>query len=140
MKITAEMLTAHAKDLTTSPFFQIFVMLVFFDVMTGVTKAIKNKQLNSKISTAGLIKHVLIISLLFFIGVYARALNQVVFSIVVYSAFIGSYGLSLLENLEAIGVWFPEWFKEIFKQMRERKPEGVIKAEEVIVKVEKEKK
>lgn len=137
VKITTEMLTAHAKDLTTSPFFQIFVILVFFDVMTGVAKAIKNKQLNSKISTAGLIKHILVISLLFVIGVYSRALNQLVFSIVVYSAFIGSYGLSLLENLEAIGVWFPEWFKEIFKQMRERKPNNVIKAEEVTVEIKK---
>lgn len=53
------------------------------------------------------------------IGVYARALDYVFISYFICLGFIGSYGLSLLENLDIIGVPYPEKFRQFFKQMKD---------------------
>lgn len=122
MKITWDLLAATARDLTQSPFFQVFLLLIFFDILSGYAKAIKHKKLDSKTSTAGLLKHSLVIGLVFCFDVYARSLGQIAFSIGMTSFYIATYGFSLLENLEAIGVPFPSWLRAIFKQMRDRQP------------------
>lgn len=54
------------------------------------------------------------------IGAYARALGSVPISQVVCIGFISSYGISLLENLDAIGVPYPESFRKFFRQMQDR--------------------
>src|SRR5574344_79338 len=119
-KLTLDILKAHAIDLSESAIFQILVILIFLDIVTGTSKAITNKSLNSKISSSGLVKHAVILVLSTVIGIYARTLGVVAISQAFVLGFIASYGMSLLENLEAMGIPMPKGLREMFEQMRER--------------------
>ena len=119
-KLTLDILKSYALDLTQSAMFQLLVILIFLDILTGTSKAVKDKNLNSKISTSGLLKHSTILILSTVIGIYARTLGMVGISQTFVLGFIASYGMSLLENLEAIGVPMPKGLREFFEQMRER--------------------
>lgn len=121
IELTHDLLLDKVKAMTLSPLFQILMVVVFLDVLTGYAKAIKNKKINSKTGTNGIIRHIVVIVLQVIIGVYARALGHDYISQGLAFFFISNYLLSLMENLEALNIPFPEQFKEYFRQMRERK-------------------
>lgn len=121
IKVTWELISQQMVDVSVSPYFHVLVWMVLFDILTGYGKAIKQKRLDSKVSTNGWIRHMTVLAIVFVVGAYARVLHQQGFSVILCTGFIASYGLSLLENLEVLGVWFPPFLKEFFKQMRERK-------------------
>ena len=120
-KVTIEVLRLQVHDVFTSPLYHILLWLIVFDIISGYIKAFKTKSFDSKISTNGWLKHGFVVMMMTIIGAYARALDSVMVSQVVCFGFISSYGLSLLENLEAIGVPYPESFKKYFKQMQDKK-------------------
>lgn len=107
------------QDVFTSPLYHILLWLIVFDIISGYIKAFKTKSFDSKISTNGWLKHGFVVMMMTVIGAYARALDAVMVSQVVCFGFISSYGLSLLENLDAIGVPYPESFRKFFKQMHD---------------------
>mgnify|MGYP002714558775 FL=1 len=117
-KITIEVLRLQVEDVFTSPLYHILLWLIVFDIISGYIKAFKTKSFDSKISTNGWLKHGFVVMMMTVIGAYARALDAVMVSQVVCFGFISSYGLSLLENLDALGVPYPESFRKFFKQMR----------------------
>lgn len=119
-KITIEVLRTQVQDVFTSPLYHILLWLIIFDIISGYIKAFKTKSFDSKISTNGWLKHGFVVMMMTIIGAYARALDSVMVSQVVCFGFISSYGLSLLENLDAIGVPYPESFKKYFKQMQDK--------------------
>lgn len=118
-KITIEVLRLQVEDVFTSPLYHILLWLIVFDIISGYIKAFKTKSFDSKISTNGWLKHGFVVMMMTVIGAYARALDAVTVSQVVCFGFISSYGLSLLENLDAIGVPYPESFRKFFKQMHD---------------------
>lgn len=118
--VNLDILLTDGRIILTSPIFQILISLVFLDIVSGYTKAIKNKVLDSKLSTGGLLRHVLVIMTVFLVGVYSIVFEQRLFGQLVTIAFAGSYGISLLENMEAIGIWIPPVLKQFFKQMKEQ--------------------
>lgn len=119
-KVTIEVLRLQVHDVFTSPLYHILLWLIVFDIISGYIKAFKTKSFDSKISTNGWLKHGFVVMMMTIIGAYARALDSVMVSQVVCFGFISSYGLSLLENLDAIGVPYPESFKKYFKQMQDK--------------------
>ena len=119
-KIAIEILRLQVHDVFTSPLYHILLWLIIFDIISGYIKAFKTKSFDSKISTNGWLKHGFVVMMMTIIGAYARALDSVMISQVVCFGFISSYGLSLLENLDAIGVPYPESFKKYFKQMQDK--------------------
>lgn len=118
-KITIEVLRLQIHDVFTSPLYHILLWLIVFDIISGYIKAFKTKSFDSKISTNGWLKHGFVVMMMTVLGAYARALDTVAVSQVVCLGFISSYGLSLLENLDAIGVPYPENFRKFFKQMHD---------------------
>lgn len=110
----------QAKDLVKSGIMQALLILIFFDILTGYAKAIKYHRLDSKVSINGWIRHFIIIAMTIVVATYARVLHVRPLGYGLAFGFIGGYGLSLLENLEALGIWFPDFLKKFFKQMRER--------------------
>lgn len=118
IKITIDILHSQIADLLTSPFYHALIWLIVFDIISGYIKAFKTKSFDSKISTNGWLKHGFVLMMMTVIGVYARALGYVAVSHFISLGFIGSYGLSLLENLDAIGVPYPEKFRKFFRQMK----------------------
>lgn len=117
-KVTIEILRLQVQDVFTSPLYHILLWLIVFDIISGYIKAFKTKSFDSKVSTNGWLKHGFVVMMMTIIGAYARALDSVMVSQVVCFGFISSYGLSLLENLDTIGVPYPESFRKFFKQMR----------------------
>ena len=118
--VNQDVLISTTKIIVTSPFFQILLFLVALDILSGYTKAIKLKILDSRLSTSGLLRHVIVIATVFGVEVYSIIFGQRLFGQLVAIAFSGSYGISLLENLEALGVWIPPSLKQVFLQMKER--------------------
>lgn len=119
-KLTIDILKLQMHDVFTSPLYHILLWLILFDIMSGYIKAFKTKSFDSKISTSGWLKHGFVVIMITVIGAYARALGSVPISQVVCMGFISSYGMSLLENLDAIGVPYPESFRKFFKQMQDK--------------------
>ena len=118
-KITIEILRNQVHNVFTSPLYHILLWLIIFDILSGYIKAFKTKNFDSKISTNGWLKHGFVVMMMTVIGAYARAMDSVTISQIICMGFISSYGISLLENLDAIGVPYPESFRKFFKQMRD---------------------
>ena len=119
-KVTIDILKVQVHDVFTSPLYHILLWLIIFDIVSGYIKAFKTKSFDSTVSTNGWLKHGFVVMMITVIGAYARALGANGISQVVCIGFISSYGLSLLENLDTIGVPYPENFRKFFKQMQDK--------------------
>lgn len=99
----------------------ILASFMIFDYLTGVIKAIKNKQLNSKIGFEGLLKKICIFIILIVANLLDLLLgndNLMFRSIVIYF-YISNEGISILENLCEMNVPIPEKIKEILLSIKE---------------------
>ena len=127
-----KLLVEHLQSLFKSPYIQILFWMVFFDILSGYIKAFKLKRFDSKTSTNGLLRHVLVISVVMIVSLYARALNHREIGITTCLFFIMSYVGSLMENWEALGLPFPEALRPYINQMRknqEKKFQKIIEIE-----------
>ena len=96
-----------------------FTGIIVFDIITGLAKAWVTKTVNSTIGRRGLIEHLIVLVLvvtvypyLIFIGFEEVATAFIIF-------FIATYGVSLIENLSAIGVPFPKGLKRRLEKIRD---------------------
>lgn len=96
-----------------------FAGIIVFDIITGLAKAWVTKTVNSTIGRRGLIEHLIVLVLvvtvypyLIFIGFEEVATAFIIF-------FIATYGVSLIENLSAIGVPFPKGLKRRLEKIRD---------------------
>lgn len=118
--VTFEVLYNNLNTIVKSPLFHILLIFIMFDVITGVIKAVKMKTLNSKISAVGMMKHFVVALMVMLVGIYSIAFNVRIVSYLFCSYYIASYGLSLIENYEAIGMPFPDSLRPFFKYMRDK--------------------
>ena len=96
-----------------------FAGIIVFDIITGLAKAWVTKTVNSTIGRRGLIEHLIVLvsvvtvyPYLIFIGFEEVATAFIIF-------FIATYGVSLIENLSAIGVPFPKGLKRRLEKIRD---------------------
>lgn len=112
---------------------KVFIMAMVFDWITGLARGIAKKELSSKIGFCGLIKKMFTIMLIIFavaldklLSTENNMLNILNHNInlslrnVMLIFYIGNDGISMLENLEQIGVPFPDKLKSVLKQCRDR--------------------
>ncbi len=100
------------------------IIAILLDIATGILKGIKQKRLNSTIGVNGLVKHTAIILLVCLTYPYLALAEMGYLINAMLFFYISVYGISVLENLEAIGVPFPSFIRKIFKQMREYTENG----------------
>jgi toxin secretion/phage lysis holin len=127
-----KLLVEHLHSLFKSPYIQILFWLIFFDVISGYIKAFKLKKFDSKTSTNGLLRHILVVLVVTIVALYARALSHREIGITTCLFFIMSYVGSLMENWEALGLPFPETLRPYINQMRksqEKKFKKIIEIE-----------
>lgn len=127
-----KLLNEHLQSLFKSPYIQILFWMVFFDILSGYIKAFKLKRFDSKTSTNGLLRHILVLAVVMVVSLYARALNHREIGITSCLFFIASYIGSLMENWEALGLPFPEALRPYINQMRknqEKKLQKIIEIE-----------
>lgn len=107
-----------------SSLFQTFLGLIIFDIFTGITLAFKNKMVNSKINKDGITKHFIIISFVIFFSSMFICFKMNEFGKIIIYFYIGSYGLSIFENLTMLGVPFPKWLQDKFLILRDESYRG----------------
>ncbi len=127
MKVTSEMPFANLVDLSQSIYMQVLLVIIFFDLVTGHIKAFVLKKYNSTIGINGILRHMLVIFVMCFVGVYARALHQVHISIGLCIFFIGNYALSVFENWQELNMPFPSWLRVYFEKLKDEYDKGVPK-------------
>lgn len=101
------------------------VTFVSIDYVTGVMAAAKKKELSSEVGFWGIVRKVCIISLVgvaHFVDIYVMQSGDV-FRTAVALYYIGNEGLSLLENIQALGVILPKKLVEALKQIRDENDE-----------------
>lgn len=125
--IEFQILSTHLDALIKSPYIQILFWIIMFDIMSGYMKAFKLKTFDSKTSTNGLLRHVLVFSVVTFTALYARALGHREIGITTCLFFTMSYVGSLLENWEALGLPFPDALKPYINQMRKQQEKKIKK-------------
>lgn len=134
--LEVKLLVEHLHSLFKSPYIQILFWLIFFDVISGYIKAFKLKKFDSKTSTNGLLRHILVVLVVTIVSLYARALSHREIGITTCLFFIMSYVGSLMENWEALGLPFPEALRPYINQMRKNQEKKFKK----IIEIEIEKK
>lgn len=100
--------------------FQVLFWLIVLDILTGLSKAIKLKRIDSKASTNGMIRHVIVLLIVVLTSVYGRILGFEWVSAGLGYFYIGSYGISVVENANAIGLPLPGVVTQYFNRMRDR--------------------
>lgn len=99
------------------------VTLIILDYITGVLKAIYNKELSSEIGIKGIIRKVLILIVVGITVLLEQNLGIPAIREMVIMFFIANEGISLLENIAQMGIKFPKKLKDILLQLREKEEE-----------------
>ena len=94
------------------------VALIIIDYVTGVVKAIYNKNLSSEIGFKGICKKVLILCVVALAVVLQREIGLPIREVTI-CFYIANEGLSLVENVAEV-IPIPEKIKSILLQLREK--------------------
>ena len=105
----------------------IYTLLTFVvvDYVTGLLRAINEKQLSSRIGAKGITKKgfiFLLVGIAHMLDVEVIKGGNVLRDAVIFF-YISNEGISLLENAVAIGMPVPEKLKEILQQLHDKKGE-----------------
>lgn len=109
MQITYLLLLESANYIAHDLFFITLCIAVFGDVLTGYAKAIYGYTGNSTKGLKGVIKHMFVICGVGILSMIWHILNLDFLSMGIIMAFIGSYGISICENLGQMGIIIPKW-------------------------------
>ena len=82
--------------------------------------AISNRKLSSEIGLKGMIKHSSVILIAVVLGSILRLSGQETLSIMMGWFYIAEYGLSIVENLDVLGIPFPEWFIGVINNAKKK--------------------
>lgn len=98
----------------------ILFTLIIVDLLTGILKAVVQRNLNSSIGINGLFKHVTVI-LLTIVGypLILFAGLSMVYKDAIILCFVLQYAVSILENTQAMGIRYPRWLTNRIIHMRD---------------------
>lgn len=99
-------------DLFNNQYLRLLVVVIVLDILAGTVRAIIQKVLNSSIGTVGLLKHMLVLISISILTIFAPLFELGVIANTFIAFYIFQYGLSIVENWEAIGLPVPQWVKE----------------------------
>lgn len=111
-------LLRHINDLTQSPYMHILFWFIVADILLGYFKAFKTKKFDSRTGTMGILRHILVFSVMTLAGTYLRYFGLIHVSIGLCSFFILNYVGSLMESWETAGLPFPEYLKPYINQLK----------------------
>lgn len=106
---------------------EIFIFILALEILSGVLKAIKNHKLNSQKFREGLVKkagYLLLIVLSLFISIMVM-MPTLLYSIMICISC--SESVSILENLQELGIPFPSFLKDILEKTKSKTEDAVNK-------------
>lgn len=109
-----------ASGVLESPHFKLLLLLILVDIILGTFSAITNKKLSSEIGLKGMIKHSSVILIAVVLGSILRLSGQVELSIMMGWFYVAEYGLSIVENLDVLGIPFPSWLVGILNNTKKK--------------------
>jgi toxin secretion/phage lysis holin len=103
----------------------ILVAMMVIDIVTGILKGAKNKRLKSAIMHLGIIKKAGMLLAILFASLLDILVNDSmpIFRTLMVWLAIGNEGLSIIENLSALGVHVPAQIKDRLAQVVQEKAE-----------------
>lgn len=116
-----QMVINSAFSMVDNPYIEIFLWAVIADMATGMLKATKKnakRHINSTKGLNGTVKHSVIILLVLTLYPLADALGFTGIANVVLLFYLSQYSVSLMENLNAMGIPFPEFITSRFEKMK----------------------
>ena len=113
-------------SLISSDLFITVVSLSLFDIFLGTMRAFVNGEVSSNISKKGITNHIVTILTIVVMNWVLVNLGYSEFCKVFIMFYIGSYLISIVENLNKLGVPFPEKFVNLFSTLKD---EGKVKNE-----------
>ena len=98
------------------------LIIMIIDYITGISSAIYNKKLSSKIGFKGIMKKILMLCLVALSVVIDRLTGEsgAIRTLVIYY-YVGNEGLSILENLIECNIPFPEKVIEVLDNIKKEK-------------------
>lgn len=94
------------------------IILMCIDYLTGIIKAVHTKKLSSKIGFQGILKKILILSIVCVAVVCERDLGIEAVREIAIMFFCMNEGISILENASALDIPIPEKLKDALLQIR----------------------
>lgn len=98
---------------------QILTMLIALDIVSGVAKGFYTKTANSTRGLVGIVKHLLVLLLVYTVYPYLILLGAKGIAVMFVLFFIASYGISIIENYGQIGLPMPKWALAYFEKLRQ---------------------
>ena len=104
----------------------LYVLLFFiiFDILTGTLKAFSTNTVYSKINKHGITNHITIFLFCFFFSWMFSIFDVNEYSNILIMFYIGSYGLSIIENVGQMGLPLPKWLVDKFTELQDETNRG----------------
>jgi len=105
---------------------QVLVLFLIIDYITGMSKAFMNDKVNSSVGAKGILKK----GLIFLVVVMAHQMDKAnnltepFFRTTTIYFYIANEGISIFENLSAMGVPFPSFIKDRFEKVKDKSGKG----------------
>lgn len=97
--------------LVSNNYFIVFMVLVLFDYVTGVTKATLWKVTDSDASIKGIIRHTIVLVSVALIWVGCQLFNAEYLAFTINIMYCLNYALSILENFGVMGIYVPKFLQ-----------------------------
>lgn len=102
----------------TYPYAALLLILMAFDILTGLMRAIQDKKLSSDVSGRGMRRKATMIILVMVGKALERVTGEAPISEAIAVGFCVSEGLSILENATLLGAPVPPILTQIFAQLQ----------------------
>ncbi len=95
-------------------------ILMVLDYVTGLIKAVYTRQLSSKTGFNGLLKKLMLLSIVALANVLGQLIGEnIAIREIVIMFYIANEGISILENVAAVSPKMPQKLKDILLQLRD---------------------
>ena len=111
----------NLQNLGNDRLFLVFIMLIFLDIVTGKSLALKSGEYNSYSGVHGLIKHVIVLLLQITVSISGNLIGYDSMGYSLYAFFIMDYMVSIYANAVLLGIHLPDiklTEKEIEKKLK----------------------
>lgn len=116
----AEVLTAMLKTWEI----HVFSILIVLDIASGFVKGFYNKKANSTKGLLGIVKHFLVVLLVYTFYPYLVLLGAKPLAFAFVAFFIGAYGISVMENYGQLGLPMPNFLRLYFEKLKRAGDQG----------------
>lgn len=111
---------------STSDIFNVLILFIVLDYISGIFRAIVEQKLSSQIGYKGILRKIfilVIISVSYLIDEYIIMAETKSMTLIVTMFYISNEGISILENANKIGIPIPNKLKQVLLSVRDEENE-----------------